>query len=328
MFKRFAAGCGAALLMALAAPVHADPRPLETPVQTLNERIVCSGDITIANRSAVLLVAGAGQTIQSNYGWNWIRFLETSHIPYCAVDFPNLGSSELQIASEYVTHAIRKTYALSGNRKVQIVGFSMGGMLPRWSLKYWPDVRPMVDDMISLAGVNHGTLDAIAACLKPCAPGIWQLRPGSAFLTALNKGGETFPGISYTALYTHTDEVVIPNFNSNGTSSLRAAPGTESQVRNIASQDVCPLNFADHLLAGSADPVFHALAMDAIIHNGPADPKRIPISVCFKLFMPGVDPVYFGVNFGSMAAFTFVPGIFLSPAVNAEPPLKAYATGS
>lgn len=328
MLKRFAAWTGAALMVFAASAHAADPIPLSIPEQTLNERIVCSGDITTAGRGAVLLVAGAGQTIKSNYGWNWIRFLDKAQIPYCAVDFPNLGTSELQAASEYVTHAIRKTYALSGNRKVQIVGFSMGGMLPRWSLKYWPDTRPMVDDMISLSGVNHGTLAAIAACLKPCAPGIWQLRPNSAFITALNKGGETFPGISYTALYTRTDEVVIPNFNSSGTSSLRPAAGTAAQVRNIASQDVCPLNYADHLLSGSADPVFHALAMDAIIHAGPADPKRIPISVCFKLFQPGVDPVYFGVNFGSMALFTFIPGIFLSPAVAAEPPLKAYATGS
>lgn len=319
----------AALLGALCLSMTARaaaPLPLETPEQTLNERIQCSGGIDRATRSAVLLVAGAGQTVKSNYSWNWIPYLERAGIPYCAVDIPVLGSSELQIGSEYVTHAVRTTYARTGNRKVQIVGFSMGGALPRWSIKFWPDIRPMIDDVISLAGVNHGTLEANLVCAKgSCAPAIWQLRTGSAWMNALNKDFETVPGISYTALYTRTDDVAIPNLNTSGTSSLRVGPGVSSQqVRNIASQDVCPLNTADHLLAGTSDAVFHALAMDAIIHDGPADPKRIPLSVCFKAFMPGVDPVMFPVNFGSMAGFSFGPGILLSPAVNAEPALKPY----
>lgn len=317
----------AGLFLAIAAHA-AGPIPLETPVQTLNERITCSGDIDNAKRNPVLLVAGAGQTVKSNYSWNWIRFLENAHIPYCAVDFPQLGSSELQIASEYVTHAVRTTYARAGNKKVHIIGFSMGGALPRWSIRFWPDIRPMIEDLISLAGVNHGTLEASLVCLKPCAPGIWQLRPESAWMRALNQDFETVPGIAYTALYTRTDEVAIPNFGPGGTSGLKAGPGVDpKQVRTIASQDICPLNVADHLLAGTADAVFHALAMDAIIHDGPADPKRIPRSICFKLLMPGVDPLSFVINFGTMAAFTFAPGILLTPAVNAEPPLKAYVTG-
>lgn len=325
MMHRFAAFLGLAGLVFNCAAQAAQPLAFETPIQTLNERISCSGNIGTADRSPVLLIAGAGQTVKSNYGWNWIPFLQKANIPYCAVDLPVLGSSELQVGSEYVTHAIRTTYARAGNKKIHIIGFSMGGALPRWSIRFWPDVRPMIDDLISLAGVNHGTLDAVAACLKPCAPAIWQLRTGSAFMAALNKDFETVPGISYTALYTRTDEVAVPNFNQSGTSSLRVGPGVNAaQVRNIASQDVCPLNFADHLLAGTSDPVFHALALDAIIHAGPADPKRIPRSICLKPFMPGVDPVMFPLNFISMAALTFTPGILLTPSVSAEPPLKPY----
>ena len=70
--------------------------------------------------------------------------------------------------------------------------------------------------------------------------------------------------------------------------------------------------------------MFHALALDAIIHAGPADPKRSPRSICLKPFMPGVDPVMFPLNFISMAALTFTPGILLTPSVSAEPPLKPY----
>ncbi len=40
--------------------------------------------------------------------------------------------------------------------------------------------------------------------------------------------------------------------------------------------------------------------------------------------MPGVDPVMFPLNFISMAALTFTPGILLTPSVSAEPPLKPY----
>ena len=93
----------------------------------------------------------------------------------------------------------------------------------------------MVDDMIGIDPSNHGTLDAQAVCSLPCAPAFWQQRTGSQFLTALNRGGETFAGISYTQVYTATDEVVVPNLGPAASSSLHtgaAASRTSSPSRS------------------------------------------------------------------------------------------------
>jgi triacylglycerol esterase/lipase EstA (alpha/beta hydrolase family) len=79
--------------------------------------------------------------------------------------------------------AIRRMHRLSG-QKVSIVGHSHGGMNFRWALRYWPDVRQMVDDAVSLAGNNHGTetVNALGACGEesPRAPGSRSLAPSSS----------------------------------------------------------------------------------------------------------------------------------------------------
>src|ERR1700712_1917429 len=117
---------------------------------------------------------------------------------------------DIQVAGEVVARAIRTTYSHAG-RQIAVVGHSQGGMVPRWALKYWPDTRGMVSDLVGLAPSNHGTVDAYGICSVSCAPAIWQQRTGSRFLKALNAGGETFGGIAYTQVYTATDEVVVPN---------------------------------------------------------------------------------------------------------------------
>ncbi len=305
------------------APVVDTGPALETPLATLEASLKCPSDLTAATRSPVLLVHGTPYDAAGNYGWNWAPALQKLNIPYCTVDLPVKGTGELQNAAEYVVHAIRQMAARS-QQKVQVVGYSMGGMLPRWALRFWPDTRAMVDDLVSLSGVNHGTLDATPVCAIPCAPAIWQLRIGSQFLQALNEGFETVPGVSYTAIYTRTDEVVVPNFTSQPTSALRASG---ELVTNIATQDICPLNLAEHLTIGTSDPVAYAIALDAITHPGPAQSARVSRSACAQLFMPGVDPLNFPLNFANLGA-AFLTRLLLSPKVNAEPPLKCYVKGT
>jgi len=72
-----------------------------------------------------------------------------------------------------------------------------------------------------------GTIDAQALSLPVvgCAPALWQQRTGSAFDNALNSGAETFAGRSYTHVYTQLDEVVVPNFDETGSSSLHTGAG-------------------------------------------------------------------------------------------------------
>ena len=80
-------------------------------------------------------------------------------------------------------------------------------------------------------------------------------------------------------------------------------------------------------MLGTADPVAYALAIDAMDHPGPADPSRIPSSVCTQLFMPGVNPVTFATDFASAAAVVSTT-LATYPHVPAEPPLACYVTAS
>jgi hypothetical protein len=113
---------------------------------------------------------------------------------------------------------------------------------------------------------------------------------------------------------------------SNSPKSLASSPLRDGgdNVRNIEVQQVCPVHATEHLTIGSSDAVGYALAVDALDHPGPADPRRIDRSVCTKPFQPGVNPAGFPTQFARLGA-TAGSQIALSPRTPAEPPLKPYA---
>jgi hypothetical protein len=230
---------------------------------------------------------------------------------------------DVQVAGEYVVYAIRTMHARS-NRRVDIIGHSQGGMVPRWALRFWPGTRGMVDDMIGMSPSNHGTVDAVPACTTGCAPAFWQQRTGSNFLSALNSYRETFPGISYTSVYTRTDEVVVPNLGPEASSALHGGGG---QITNVAIQDVCPADPSEHLAIGTYDNTAYALAIDALTHRGPANPERVAASTCDHPLMPGVRPSSLVADYAHELAY-IGNVIATSPRVASEPPLACYTTAS
>lgn len=289
------------------------------PAASLAQALSCHGTLPGTGPRPVLLVPGTTLTPQVNFSWNYERVFTAAGRPWCAITLPNHGMSDAQIAGEYVVYAIRTMFA-AARRQISIVGFSQGGMVPRWALKWWPDTRAMVDDLVGIDPSNHGTVDAQVICLLTCAPSFWQQRAGSQFLRALNTGGETYAGISYTQAYSIEDEVVVPNFGAAASSALHTGSGA---ITNIAVQSLCPLHIAEHLLMGTVDPVAYAVVLDALTHAGPAEPSRIPRSVCTQLLMPGVAPaavltgeLQVGAQAGTQVA--------LYPHVAKEPPLAPY----
>jgi hypothetical protein len=145
----------------------------------------------------------------------------------------------------------------------------------------------MVDDLVGLSPSNHGTLDAIPVCAQSCAPAFWQQRSNAAFIGALNSAQETFPGISYTNIYTDTDEVVVPNVGPAASSSLSGGGGA---IANIATQSVCPADLTEHVGIGIYDNTAYQLALDALTHPGPANPSRVAATTCLSPLMPGYRP--------------------------------------
>jgi pimeloyl-ACP methyl ester carboxylesterase len=258
------------------------------------------------------------------YGWNVERALSAAGIPFCTSDQQGplrSNMDDLQTRADYVTYAIRQVHALAG-RRIAIVGHSQGGMIARWSLRFWPDTRSMVEKVIGVAADNHGTTAAGPACTLGCAASWRQQGPDSNVILALNSITETFPGIDYTEIYSHTDELVTPDADSTGTSSLHGA----ARITNVAVQDVCPTDNPDHMLLGTTDPVSWALIKAALDHGGPTDPERIPRSVCAQDVMPGVDNPLLATDIA--AAATYIAQALGYPHVPAEPPLRCYVTAT
>src|SRR4051794_24029893 len=192
----------ASLVLLTAGVARADPA----------SALDCSTDLSRADRTPVLFVPGT-TLAPENYSWNWLRALEQAHWPYCTVALPNRGMSDIQVAGEYLVYALRTMYASYGGR-IDVVGHSQGGMVPRWALRFWPDTRAMVDDLVGLSPSNHGTLDANGFCASGgCPPSFWQQRAGSSFLKALNSRPGTLPRLSYSHNYTPNDEGGGPHVN-------------------------------------------------------------------------------------------------------------------
>jgi Putative serine esterase (DUF676) len=305
------------------APVDQPGPALSVPQATLDASLHCSGSLVGAPSAPVLFVPGTGGDPPDNFGWTWEPAFDALGIPWCDVTLPAHTTGDIQVAGEYVVNAIRTMYARAG-RRISIIGHSQGGMLPRWAFRFWPDTRAMVDDDIGLAATNHGTYSSIPVCLPGCAEAVWQQTVGSEFIKALNSYQETFPGISYTEVYTHTDIVVTPNLDDTGSSSVHGGGG---EITNVAIQDVCLLDVADHIYLGVVDNVAYRLAIDALTHSGPASPSRVGSSICLQPFMPGVDSAD-DLTRALNAAAALAVNTLTAPPVSAEPPLKCYVTAS
>jgi hypothetical protein len=181
----------------------------------------------------------------------------------------------------------------------------------------------MVDDLIGFAPSNHGSTRASCSSDSPCAAATWQQSDEANFIRALNSYQETFAPISYTSVYTRTDETVQPNLDEEtGSSSLRTGDGRR---RNVATQDICPNATYEHLAIGTVDPVAHDLAIDALDHDGPADPDRISRLVCARDFHPGIDRTTVAQS-ASDAAISFQT--YQPRKLPAEPALACYTTAS
>ena len=293
------------------APLNRPGPRLSVPLRKLRAAMTCHGSPQSGKRP-VLLSPGTSVTPEENFSWNYMKAFTAQGRYWCAVTMPHHTFGEIQTAAEYLVHAIRTMHRRT-SQKIAVLGHSQGGMNPRWALRFWPDTRTMVDDLIGMAPSNHGTT-ALQTCIPgatTCAPAIWQQLDEARFIKALNSRAETFRGISYTVITTRLDQVVTPMSSS----FLHTGAG---KIRNIPVQDICPADVYDHNLLGTIDPVAYALVMDALRHRGPADPPRIDRAVCGRQYMPYVDP----------AALDYLPALLAAPSLASTLVPMANAAGA
>jgi triacylglycerol esterase/lipase EstA (alpha/beta hydrolase family) len=158
----------------------------------------------------------------------------------------NIPTSAGQLSS-----FVNKVLLETGARKVDIVGWSQGGMMPRY---YINDLggASKVNMLVGFAPSNYGTTaDGFTTLITDfgllgisntllsvkCEACVQQLQ-GSSFLEDLNRK-PTASSVKYVVIETEDDEVVTPYTNA----FLPAA----SNVQNIVLQNQCPQDRSDHL---------------------------------------------------------------------------------
>ncbi|MFE9775474.1 esterase/lipase family protein [Streptomyces sp. NPDC005931] len=203
---------------------------------------------------------------------NWLGLAPyLKHRGYCvfSLDYGRLpgvpffhGLGPIEKSAEELDAFVDKVQAATGAAKVDVVGHSQGGMMPRYYLKFLGGAAE-VNALVGIAPNNHGTTLGGLTHLLPYFPGAEDLLStatpaladqvlGSDFMTKLNEGGDTVPGVRYTVLVTRYDEVLTPYRNQylNG-----------PNVRNVLLQDLCPLDLSEHVAIGLFDRIaFHEVA--------------------------------------------------------------------
>lgn len=263
-------------------------------------------------RDAVLLLSSTGLDTGASFDWNYEPALSAAGITWCSSNAPGANNGDLQARAEYVAYALREVRARTG-RPVDVIGHGQGALVARLVLRFWPELRSSVSDLIALAPPNQGTEAFRATCAHACPPAYWQQLPGSMLLSAVNSRQATFTGVDYTIVTSTIDDVITPQ---PAASALPPGPG---RVSAVAVQEVCPDYVADHLGLGGYDAVAYAVAMDALNNPGPADPGRVDRAVCDAGFMPAIDGEHFLDNSARAAPVLETAPPDGVPGVPAEP---------
>ncbi len=183
---------------------------------------------------------------------------------YCvySLDYGNRGTGPIEESAQVLDGFVDRVLHATGAAKVQVVGHSQGGMMPRYFIKNLGGDQ-VVEDLVGLAPSNHGTTVNDGFGSSPSCTACDQQNAGSDFLAALNHPDETPGDVDYTQVETRYDQVVVPY-----TSAFLEA---SAQSTNITLQDRCPADTVEHLFIPT-DPQAIAWTLDAFHRDGPADP--------------------------------------------------------
>jgi triacylglycerol esterase/lipase EstA (alpha/beta hydrolase family) len=240
---------------------------------------------TAAHPRPVILVHGTFENMANN--WQALSPLLVNH-GYCVFAlnygaYDNSGAvgidatGPIEASAQQLATFVTKVLTTTGAQKVDLVGHSQGGMMPRYYLKYLGGASK-VNALVGLAPSNHGTsldgLDALTSHIPGASdqpttcPACSEQMTGSAFLTKLNAGGDTVPGVDYTVIESRNDEVVTPY-----TSAFLSGPN----VTNILLQTQCSLDQGEHL-SMAYDHIADADVLNALDPAHPVPPACTPVA--------------------------------------------------
>ncbi|KAJ2956175.1 hypothetical protein NQZ79_g7932 [Umbelopsis isabellina] len=166
--------------------------------------------------------------------------------PKFSSPLPIGGLTKMEDSAQELSTYIGNVLNVTKASKVDIVGHSEGGLMPRYYLKNLGGASK-VNLFYGIAPVGHGTElygistlqseEQLVAPIRNVCEACPQLLKGSSFIQNLNIGGETVPEVRYVTLITSFDEAVIPPTQGY----LNAV-----NVQNYRLQDFCPLDISLH----------------------------------------------------------------------------------
>jgi triacylglycerol esterase/lipase EstA (alpha/beta hydrolase family) len=253
-------------LIAAGAPAGAAPAGVAPAAA------VSSCRVTAAHPFAVVLVHG---TFENSGQWSAFQpVLRQAGFCVSAIDYNSL--QDIATSARELSTFVDQVRAASGASKVDIVGHSQGGMMPRFFLKNLGGAAK-THALIGLAPSNYGTTlqglatlagdggGVLAPIIAAICTACQQQIQGSAFLTALNSPQDTVAGVEYTVIETTRDEVVTPFTNA-----FLRTPG----VTNELVQTFCPADASGHIALANQDRNAWRLVLNAL------DPAHAQPVVC------------------------------------------------
>lgn len=254
---------------------------------------------TAAHPKPVILAHGTDATAYSD--WSAIS-PQLKSAGYCvfAVNYggkpggPRFGTEDMYVSAGQVADFVHRVRTETGAAKVDLVGFSQGATATRMFVNQMGGAA-VVDRWVGVASPSYGGQFYGVAPVAAAIPGgtaviaavlgqaVAQQVQGSELLTALNAGGDTVPGVSYTTIGTRYDEMIQPYTNVE----LHGAG-----ARNVLIQDLCPQNKTGHMNM-AYDPFTISLVVGAL------DPEHAPEPLCAPVPLgTGMVEMMIASNFG------------------------------
>ncbi len=184
-----------------------------------------AGSLALGSSAPAAAQTSAPEPIVFVHGWSsspstW----NTMRSRFVAAGFPsnrlfafgyNTGQSNKTSATQ-LNAFIDQVRAQTGSAVVDLVSHSQGALPSRWCMKS-AGCNGKVDDWVSLAGANHGTLVSLCFWSAGCR----EMFYNSDFVKALNANDETPGTATYTAVWSDRDGVILPNSSAQLASGAR-----------------------------------------------------------------------------------------------------------
>ncbi|KAI1341404.1 putative lipase [Xylariaceae sp. FL0016] len=257
-------------------PNGSDPTPT-VDISQLEQAVACPANLD-GTKNVVLLVHGTGATAEVNWRYTLVPPLIARGYQPCLLDIPGRLMDDGQVSAEYVAHAVRSISGrLESSAKVSVISWSAGSLVTQWTLLFYPSVRALVRQHISIAASYKGSWIMIPLVyLNLYSPSFVQQLPSSNFVATLEKFGGFNALVPTTNIGSSTDQIVQPGFWGSSRDAWRLDDpknaGTGAPASNIDLFKTCaslrlkqgsPPKFYLHetLLW---DPASHRIIFDAL----------------------------------------------------------------